>query len=162
MLWKVPICINMGAITIFFTLQVFVVVTTRLAQRAEQSTKSRSAARPRLPVDSYVPWHVFNFRSLSLTVFEVDKTGTACTNGGGTVVLESHGTVYGPGGQWVLGYFIFVDWIIYFPSLRGVYTDPTLGPVLYYHYVDTTVGYADWQKLFGWNKINFSSGWPVV
>jgi arabinan endo-1,5-alpha-L-arabinosidase len=46
--------------------------------------------------------------------------------------------------------------------LRGVFTDPTLGPVLYYHYVDTTIGYADSQKLFGWNAIDFSTGWPVV
>jgi hypothetical protein len=45
---------------------------------------------------------------------------------------------------------------------RGVFTDSSLGPVLYYHYVDTTIGYADNQKLFGWNKIDFSSGWPVV
>jgi hypothetical protein len=45
---------------------------------------------------------------------------------------------------------------------RGVYDDPSLGPVLYYHYVDTTVGYADSDKLFGWNAIDFSSGWPVV
>lgn len=45
---------------------------------------------------------------------------------------------------------------------RGVFTDPTYGPVLYYHYVDTTIGYGDGQKLFGWNKIDFSSGWPVV
>lgn len=45
---------------------------------------------------------------------------------------------------------------------RGVFTDPELGPVLYYHYVDTTIGYADGQKLFGWNQIDFSSGWPVV
>ncbi|KAJ5692775.1 CAZyme family GH43 [Penicillium macrosclerotiorum] len=82
-------------------------------------------------------------RSTSPTSGFVDKSGTACTSGGGTVVLESHGTVYGPGGQ-------------------GVYTDPTYGPVLYYHYVDTTVGYADSQKLFGWNAISFSTGWPVV
>lgn len=47
-------------------------------------------------------------------------------------------------------------------SFRGVLTDPTLGPVLYYHYIDTTVGYADDQTLFGWNVIDFSSGWPVV
>jgi arabinan endo-1,5-alpha-L-arabinosidase len=45
---------------------------------------------------------------------------------------------------------------------RGVYTDPDLGPVLYYHYVDTTIGYGDSQKLFGWNAIDFSSGWPAV
>ncbi|KAG3090487.1 hypothetical protein PI124_g13481 [Phytophthora idaei] len=45
---------------------------------------------------------------------------------------------------------------------QGVYNDPKHGPILYYHYVDTTIGYADGQKRFGWNKINFSSGWPVV
>lgn len=28
--------------------------------------------------------------------------------------------------------------------------------------VDTTIGYADGDKRFGWNKISFSSGWPVV
>ncbi|PKX88715.1 arabinan endo-1,5-alpha-L-arabinosidase [Aspergillus novofumigatus IBT 16806] len=82
-------------------------------------------------------------RSTSATGNFVDASGVACTNGGGTVVLESHGTVYGPGGQ-------------------GVFTDPSLGPILYYHYVDTTIGYADGQKRFGWNKIDFSSGWPVV
>ncbi|KAI4864551.1 glycoside hydrolase family 43 protein [Hypoxylon rubiginosum] len=82
-------------------------------------------------------------RSTSATGGFVDKSGKACTSGGGTVVLESHDFVYGPGGQ-------------------GVYNDPTHGPVLYYHYVDTRIGYADGQKQFGWNTINFSSGWPVV
>lgn len=53
-----------------------------------------------------------------------------------------------------------VSWELTFR--RGVFNDPDLGPVLYYHYVDTTVGYADDQKLFGWNAIDFSSGWPVV
>ncbi|KAE8326013.1 putative arabinan endo-1,5-alpha-L-arabinosidase A [Aspergillus sergii] len=82
-------------------------------------------------------------RSSTPTGSFVDASGVACTDGGGTVVLESHDNVYGPGGQ-------------------GVYTDPNLGPVLYYHYVDTTIGYADSQKLFGWNAIDFSSGWPSV
>ncbi|GAB1216567.1 hypothetical protein ATERTT37_005783 [Aspergillus terreus] len=82
-------------------------------------------------------------RSTSATGNFVDADGVACTNGGGTVVLESHDNVYGPGGQ-------------------GVFTDPNLGPVLYYHYVDTNIGYADGQKLFGWNVLDFSSGWPVV
>jgi len=78
------------------------------------------------------------------------------------VVLASHGTVYGPGGQ-------------------GIYQDPTYGLVIYYHYgecevlghivcrrganwcsVDTTIGYADSQKVFGWNTITWSSGWPSV
>ncbi|PSN67545.1 endo-1,5-alpha-L-arabinosidase [Corynespora cassiicola Philippines] len=82
-------------------------------------------------------------RSKSATSGFVDKAGKKCTEGGGTTVLESHGWVYGPGGQ-------------------GVYYDPQLGPVLYYHYVDTRIGYADGQKKFGINTIDFSSGWPVV
>ncbi|KAI6080582.1 glycoside hydrolase family 43 protein [Hypoxylon rubiginosum] len=82
-------------------------------------------------------------RSTSATGGFVDASGKACTGGGGTVVLQSHDFVYGPGGQ-------------------GVYNDPTHGPILYYHYVDTRIGYADGQKQFGWNTINFSSGWPVV
>ncbi|KAF9889341.1 hypothetical protein FE257_007451 [Aspergillus nanangensis] len=82
-------------------------------------------------------------RSSSATGGFVDANGVACTDGGGTVVLESHDNVYGPGGQ-------------------GIFTDPSLGPVLYYHYVDTNIGYGDGQKLFGWNAIDFSSGWPVV
>jgi hypothetical protein len=28
--------------------------------------------------------------------------------------------------------------------------------------VDTRIGYADGNKLFGWNKLSFSSGWPVA
>ncbi|KAL2756446.1 glycoside hydrolase family 43 protein [Sodiomyces alcalophilus JCM 7366] len=82
-------------------------------------------------------------RSTSPTGNFVDREGTPCTRGGGTVVLESHGFVYGPGGQ-------------------GVYLDPQLGPVLYYHYLDTRIGYADSQKQFGWNTMDFSSGWPVL
>ncbi|KAF3037611.1 hypothetical protein E8E12_002571 [Didymella heteroderae] len=82
-------------------------------------------------------------RSTSATGGFVDKSGKKCTEGGGTTVLESHGTIYGPGGQ-------------------GVYWDPKEGPLLYYHYVDTRIGYGDGQKKFGVNKIDWSSGWPVV
>ncbi|KAL1838373.1 hypothetical protein VTJ49DRAFT_2714 [Mycothermus thermophilus] len=73
----------------------------------------------------------------------VDRDGRSCRDGGGTLVLGTHQWVYGPGGQ-------------------GVYRDPVLGPILYYHYVDTRIGFGDGQKKFGWNRINFSSGWPVV
>ena len=74
---------------------------------------------------------------------QVDSAGTACSSGGGTVVLKSHGVIYAPGGQ-------------------SVYNDPKNGWILVYHYFNTTVGVADSQSLFGWNKINWSSGWPVV
>ncbi|KAK3079321.1 hypothetical protein LTS18_005151 [Coniosporium uncinatum] len=72
-----------------------------------------------------------------------DKSGKSCRSGGATVVLPSHGDVYAPGGQ-------------------GVFRDPTLGPVLYYHYVDRRVGYGDGRKVFGWNRLDFTSGWPVA
>lgn len=68
---------------------------------------------------------------------------------------------------------------MYGPGGQSVYNDPKNGWVLVYHYVDTTIGYADgeWNsptcftlvltfetgdKRFGWNTINWSSGWPVV
>lgn len=82
-------------------------------------------------------------RSESATGGFVDQDSTPCTESGGTLVLGTHGFVYGPGGQ-------------------GVYDDTELGPILYYHYVDTRIGFADGQKQFGINKIDFSSGWPVV
>ncbi|GAB7358734.1 hypothetical protein MBLNU230_g3963t1 [Neophaeotheca triangularis] len=73
-----------------------------------------------------------------------DANGNACTGNGGTLVLGSHGHVYGPGGQ-------------------GVYRDPSSGDTyLYYHYVDTNVGYDDGQKQLGVNVIDWSSGWPRV
>ncbi|KAK8104909.1 glycoside hydrolase family 43 protein [Apiospora kogelbergensis] len=82
-------------------------------------------------------------RSSSPTGGFVDRNGVDCTRGGGTVVYESFQFVYGPGGQ-------------------GVFNDPVEGPILYYHFVDIRIGFADGQKRFGWNRIDFSSGWPVV
>ena len=82
-------------------------------------------------------------RSDSATGPFADANGTPCTEGGGTLVLGSHDLVYGPGGQGVLG---------------G--TDK--GDVLYYHYVDTSIGYSDGDKRLGVNVIDWSSGWPVV
>lgn len=60
-------------------------------------------------------YRILACRSKSPTSGFVDKNGKECRNNGGTVVLESHDWVYGPGGQ-------------------GVYNDPKNGPVLYYHY----------------------------
>ncbi|TKX24749.1 glycosyl hydrolases family 43 protein [Elsinoe australis] len=72
-----------------------------------------------------------------------DKNGVDCLKGGGTIVLPSHDNIYAPGGQ-------------------GVYLDPKQGWLLYYHYIDTKVGYADGQKKLGINKLNWSGGWPSV
>lgn len=44
-----------------------------------------------------------------------DNNGTSCLDGGGEDVLESHGQVYGPGGQ-------------------GILDDSTHGPIMYYRY----------------------------
>ncbi|TVY17150.1 putative arabinan endo-1,5-alpha-L-arabinosidase A [Lachnellula arida] len=99
-------------------------------------------------------------RSTSFDSGFVDQSGVACTSNGGTVLLASHGTTYGPGGQQV------------FPSLlchqelirlnRGVFTDSSKGLVLYYHYADTSVGMGDGSYLFGWNVLGWSDGWPTV
>jgi arabinan endo-1,5-alpha-L-arabinosidase len=35
-------------------------------------------------------------------MMQVDANNVSCRNGGGTVVLESHDYVYGPGGQYVV------------------------------------------------------------
>lgn len=82
-------------------------------------------------------------RSTSATGGFVDKSGVACTSSGGSVLLASHGVVYGPGGQ-------------------GVLNDSSLGMVLYYHYANTGVGLGDGSYLFGWNVLSWSGGWPVV
>ena len=84
-------------------------------------------------------------RSKSATGQFVDENGLDCkSQNGGTLVLGSHGNVYAPGGQ-------------------GVMYDESLGsPIVYYHYVDPTVGYAYEKFLFGFNYLDFSSGWPVV
>lgn len=82
-------------------------------------------------------------RSTSATGGFVDKSGVACTASGGSTLLASHGTVYGPGGQ-------------------GVFNAGSIGLVLYYHYADTTVGLGDGSYKLGWNVLTWSSGWPVV
>ncbi|GKZ24406.1 hypothetical protein AbraIFM66951_001299 [Aspergillus brasiliensis] len=82
-------------------------------------------------------------RSTKATGGFVDKNGNDCQASGGSPVLESHGTVYAPGGQ-------------------GVFDDPEYGTILYYHYINTEIGYADGDKQFGWNVITWSDGWPSV
>ncbi|KAF5328660.1 hypothetical protein D9619_011678 [Psilocybe cf. subviscida] len=75
-------------------------------------------------------------RSTSVTGGYKDKNGVDLTAGGGTLVLGTHGSVVGPGGQ-------------------DVFTDGD-GPILVYHY------YTSSGSKLGINRLDFSSGWPVV
>lgn len=75
----------------------------------------------------------------------VDRQGRDCRTGnGGTLVLGSHGDVFAPGGQGVM----------YDPQRKAV--------VMYYHYVRPSVSYDYDDFFFGWSRLDFSSGWPVV
>ncbi|KAL0577123.1 hypothetical protein V5O48_004876 [Marasmius crinis-equi] len=66
----------------------------------------------------------------------VDQAGVALTAGGGTLVLGSHDKIIGPGGQDLM--------------------DDGDGPILIYHY------YTSAGSFLGINRLDFSSGWPVV
>ncbi|KAI0785424.1 glycoside hydrolase family 43 protein [Irpex lacteus] len=65
-----------------------------------------------------------------------DQDGVALLDGGGTQILATHDQIFGPGGQ-------------------DLFTD-TDGPILIYHWYNATASYL------GINKLDFSSGWPVV
>jgi arabinan endo-1,5-alpha-L-arabinosidase len=75
-------------------------------------------------------------RSTSVTGPYVDRAGVAMTNGGGTEVLATHGTIYGPGHPAAM-----VD---------------TDGWLLIYHY------YPSGASRLGINRIGWSGGWPAV
>ncbi|KXT02446.1 hypothetical protein AC578_7833 [Pseudocercospora eumusae] len=90
-------------------------------------------------------YHVKVCRSSQQSSGFVDQQGRSCLDdNGGTMVLASHDNVYAPGGQGVM----------YDPNLKSV--------VMYYHYVQPDQGYAYDKFFFGWSKLDFSSGWPVV
>ncbi|KAL3471455.1 glycosyl hydrolase [Aspergillus californicus] len=82
-------------------------------------------------------------RSKSSQGHFVDKAGTSCLKNGGTTLLASHENIYGPGGQ-------------------GVLEDKKHGLVLYYHYADKSIGLSRFQYQFGWNKLGWRGGWPVL
>ncbi|KAL4812879.1 glycosyl hydrolase [Aspergillus spinulosporus] len=73
----------------------------------------------------------------------VDRSGKSCLESGGTILLASHGSIYGPGGQ-------------------GVLKDKQHGLVLYYHYADKDIGLSTHQYQFGWNVLRWEDGWPVL
>ncbi|KAI0007512.1 glycoside hydrolase family 43 protein [Xylariaceae sp. FL0662B] len=77
----------------------------------------------------------------------VDDRGVDCARqSGGKEILGTHGDIWAPGGQGVL-----VD-------------EEAGGPIIYYHYVpyDTKTKTPANEFRFGWNKLDFSSGWPVI
>ncbi|KAJ5864804.1 uncharacterized protein N7529_006720 [Penicillium soppii] len=73
-----------------------------------------------------------------------DKKGDLLLDGGGTIVYASnHGAVYAPGGIGVL---------------PGNDSTPD---ILYYHYLNTSIGFLDTQAQLGWNYLEYKDGWPV-
>lgn len=84
-------------------------------------------------------------RAASTTGPFVDQIGRSCLHqNGGIIIFESHDDVFAPGGQ-------------------GVMFDPVVGSaVVYYHYIKPSIGYDYDRFQLGWNKLNFSTGWPVV
>ncbi|KAL3482420.1 putative arabinan endo-1,5-alpha-L-arabinosidase D [Aspergillus californicus] len=74
----------------------------------------------------------------------VDRSDTDLLDGGGSVIYGSnHGKVYAPGGLGILS---------------GTNDDPD---VLYYHYHNTTIGFAQDDARLGWNYLDYVDGWPV-
>ncbi|MCJ2183098.1 family 43 glycosylhydrolase [Novosphingobium sp. 1949] len=79
-------------------------------------------------------------RSTSPTGPFLDRGGLDLLNGGGTILLSTHGTIYGPGGQSVM--------------------DSASGPILVYHYYDGT---QNGLPQLGLNTLVFDAqGWPHV
>ncbi|MFV2119639.1 arabinan endo-1,5-alpha-L-arabinosidase [Streptomyces sp. Act-28] len=78
-------------------------------------------------------------RATRVTGPYVDRDGVRMTDNGGTPVLESHGSVIGPGGQSILK---DVD-----------------GDLIVYHYYD---GNDNGTPKLGINLLDWSSGWPVA
>ncbi|MBE1875105.1 family 43 glycosylhydrolase [Myceligenerans pegani] len=76
-------------------------------------------------------------RSTSITGPYVDRAGTPMTNGGGTQILASHGSVHGPGHQTVLA-------------------DSDADALFYHYYRD------DGRATLGINLLRYDDGWPSV
>ncbi|KAI2697960.1 CAZyme family GH43 [Penicillium roqueforti] len=73
-----------------------------------------------------------------------DKDGRSLLDGGGTVVYGSnHGVVYAPGGLGILA------------------GNNDVSDILYYHYLNTSIGFEHAQAQLGWNYLDYEDGWPV-
>lgn len=91
----------------------------------------------------------------------MSKNGTAALNGGGDVILASHSSTLGPGGQSKSASLSRSSSTIYLftdsESSVGVILDAD-GPLMVYAYS------ADQPKTYhiGLNRLDFGSGWPIV
>ncbi|KAJ3523196.1 hypothetical protein NM688_g8766 [Phlebia brevispora] len=89
-------------------------------------------------------------RSSNVTGPYKDQNGTNLTDGGGTLVLGNHDHVIGPGGE-------------------DLFTDID-GPIMIYHYFNSSInqnctsdfGNCSFAVQLGINRVNFSTGWPVL
>ena len=84
-------------------------------------------------------YHIAVGRSTSVTGPYVDEAGLPMTNGGGTIMLSTHGNIIGPGGESVLA----------LPR----------GDLLVYHYYD---GNNNGLSTLGMNWLGWKDGWPVL
>jgi arabinan endo-1,5-alpha-L-arabinosidase len=85
-------------------------------------------------------------RSANVTGPYYDRGGIALTQGGGTILLSSHGNIFGPGGE-----SVFTD-----SGSNGTSNLPTI----VYHYYD---GNNNGTPTLGINRLGFDSdGWPYV
>jgi arabinan endo-1,5-alpha-L-arabinosidase len=85
-------------------------------------------------------------RSTTVTGPYYDRGGVSLANGGGTILISSHGNVYGPGGA-----SVFTD--------TGTSGSESL-PTIVYHYYD---GNNNGTPTLGINRLNFTSdGWPYI
>ncbi|KAL4958703.1 arabinan endo-1,5-alpha-L-arabinosidase [Aspergillus stella-maris] len=75
----------------------------------------------------------------------VDQDDKDLLEGGGTIIYGSnHGLVYAPGGLGIL------------------YGTGNQSDILYYHYHNTSIGFAQNDARLGWNELDYVDGWPVV
>lgn len=85
-------------------------------------------------------YHIAVGRASTITGPYFDRAGVAMSDGGGTIVLSSHGHIIGPGGQSVL--------------------HDAGGDLLVYHYYD---GNANGRPMLGINRMVWDSGgWPRI
>lgn len=84
----------------------------------------------------------------------VDESGVTALNGGGTEILGTHGTIYGPGGQSILldGDDIVLVYREFQPT--GFCVSANCNALTDYYSATTSI--------LGINLLTFATGWPVV